>query len=156
MAFPARVPEPCEPPAELLPALGLTSAVAVLKSRDYLVVADSAEQVRALSPDIGLLAQIEMGIGSAIVTAPGHGNVDYVARFFAPSVGIAEDPATGSIQCSLAPYWAARLGKRQLQASDRLLASRRSIPPPSTSTIKGRGLHWLGPVRASHSIMRER
>jgi len=115
MDFPAWVPEPCEPPANLLPSLGVVAAAPVLKSRDYLVVVGDVEQVRTLTPDIRSLAAIEMGMGGVIVTAPGRGDIDYVARFFAPSVGIAEDPATGSIQCTLAPYWAGRLGKRQLR-----------------------------------------
>ena len=51
-----------------------------------------------------------------IVTAPGAGDVDYVSRFFAPSVGIGEDPVTGSTQCTLAPYWAGRLGRTVLRA----------------------------------------
>jgi predicted PhzF superfamily epimerase YddE/YHI9 len=42
--------------------------------------------------------------------------VDYVCRFFAPSIGIDEDPATGSIHCTLAPYWSSRLGKERLRA----------------------------------------
>jgi PhzF family phenazine biosynthesis protein len=75
------------------------------------VVVDRAEQVRALSPDIAALAKLDIGIIGAIVTAPGEGDVDYVCRFFAPAVGIDEDPATGSIHCTLAPYWAGRLGK---------------------------------------------
>jgi predicted PhzF superfamily epimerase YddE/YHI9 len=57
-----------------------------------------------------------MGNGGAIVTAPGTGDVDYVCRLFAPAEGIDEDPATGSIHCTLAPYWAARLGKETLRA----------------------------------------
>lgn len=85
-----------------------------MRSRDYLVVVDQAEQVRALSPDISTLAKLDIGIGGIIVTAPGEGQVDYVSRFFAPSVGIDEDPATGSINCTLIPYWAGRLGKRRL------------------------------------------
>jgi PhzF family phenazine biosynthesis protein len=115
MDFPARPPQPCEVPVELLPALGLKSAL-VMKSRDYLVVVDEAEQVRALSPDIAALARIEMGNGGAIVTAPGEGDVDYVCRLFAPAEGIDEDPATGSIHCTLAPYWAGRLGKETMRA----------------------------------------
>jgi PhzF family phenazine biosynthesis protein len=87
-----------------------------MKSRDYLVVLDQAEQVRTLSPDIAALARIDMGNGGAIVTAPGEGDVDYVCRLFAPAEGIDEDPATGSIQCTLAPYWAGRLGKDRLRA----------------------------------------
>ena len=88
-----------------------------MKSRDYLVVVDQAEQVRALSPDFAALAKVDVGIGGTIVTGPGEGgDVDYVCRLFAPSVGIDEDPATGSIHCTLAPYWAGRLGKDTLRA----------------------------------------
>jgi PhzF family phenazine biosynthesis protein len=87
-----------------------------MKSRDYLVVVDRAEQVGALAPDFAALATVNTGIGGTIVTAPGEGDVDYVCRFFAPVVGIDEDPATGSIHCTLAPYWAGRLGKDTLRA----------------------------------------
>jgi PhzF family phenazine biosynthesis protein len=114
MDFPARPPQPCETPVGLLPALGLKNAL-VMKSRDYLVVADRAELVRALSPDVDALSKQDAGVGT-IVTAPGEGDVDYVCRFFAPSIGIDEDPATGSIHCTLAPYWAGRLGKDTLRA----------------------------------------
>jgi PhzF family phenazine biosynthesis protein len=114
MDFPAMPPKPCDPPFGLLPALGLKAAQ-VMKSRDYLVVVDRAEQVRALSPDIAALAKLDAGNGT-IVTAPGEGGVDYVCRMFLPSAGIDEDPATGSIHCILAPYWAGRLGKDNFRA----------------------------------------
>jgi len=114
MDFPAKPPQPCETPVDLLPALGLKAAL-VMKSRDYLVVVDQAEQVRALSPDIAALAKLDAGNGT-IVTAPGEGDVDYVCRIFLPSIGIDEDPATGSIHCTLAPYWAGRLGKDTFRA----------------------------------------
>jgi predicted PhzF superfamily epimerase YddE/YHI9 len=87
-----------------------------MKSRDYLVVVDQAEQVRTLSPDIAALAKLDIGIGGTIVTAPGEGEVDYVCRFFLPSLGINEDPATGSIHCTLDPYCPGRLGKDTLRA----------------------------------------
>jgi len=80
------------------------------------VVVDQAEQVRALSPDFAALAKVDTGIGGTIVTAPGEGDVDYVCRLFLPSGGIDEDPATGSINCALAPHWAGRLGKNALRA----------------------------------------
>src|SRR5712671_4020472 len=115
MDFPAMPPQPCETRVDLLPALGLNAAL-VMKSRDYLVVVDQAAQVRALSPDFVALAKVDIGIGGTIVTAPGEGDVDYVCRLFAPSVGIDEDPATGSIHCTLAPYWAGRLGQDRLRA----------------------------------------
>jgi PhzF family phenazine biosynthesis protein len=114
MDFPAMPPQPCETPVDLLAALGLKAAL-VMKSRDYLVVVDQAEQVRALSPDTAALAKLDAGRGT-IVTAPGDGDVDYVCRMFLPSVGIDEDPATGSIHCTLAPYWAGRLGKGTFRA----------------------------------------
>jgi PhzF family phenazine biosynthesis protein len=115
MDFPVRPPQPCETPPDLLQALGLKTAL-VMKSRDYLVVVDKVEQVRALAPDFVALAKVDVGIGGTIVTAPGDGEVDYVCRLFAPAVGINEDPATGSIHCTLAPYWAGRLGKDRLRA----------------------------------------
>ena len=114
--FPVRPPQLCETPIELLPALGLKTAQVMRSSRDHLVVVDRAEDVRALSPNLAALAKFDMGVGGTIVTAPGEAEVDYVCRFFAPSAGIPEDPATGSIQCTLAPYWAGRLGKQTLRA----------------------------------------
>jgi len=114
MDFPAMPPQPCETPVGLLPALGLKGAL-VMRSRDYLIVVDRAEQVRALSPDIAALARLDAGRGT-IVTAPGEGDVDYVCRMFLPSAGIDEDPATGSIHCILAPYWAGQLGKDTFRA----------------------------------------
>jgi PhzF family phenazine biosynthesis protein len=113
MDFPSRPPIPCQPPGDLLPALGLEKAQVLRSSRDFLVVVDRADAVRRLKPNIGALAKIEMGIGGAIVTAAGDtADVDYVCRFFPPSIGIDEDPATGSIQCTLAPFWAERTGKQ--------------------------------------------
>jgi predicted PhzF superfamily epimerase YddE/YHI9 len=47
------------------------------------------------------------------VTAPGD-SADFISRFFAPDVGIPEDPVTGSMHCALIPYWANRLGKTKL------------------------------------------
>src|SRR5437588_259384 len=72
--------------------------------------------VLTLSPNVPALANLDSGIGGTIVTAPGEADVDYVCRFFDPAVGVDEDPACGSIQCTLAPYWAGRLGKQTLRA----------------------------------------
>lgn len=115
MDFPAWPPTSCDPPAQLLPALGLRAAE-VMKSRDYLVVLEDPLEVRRLAPDMRALAAAGLGTAGAIVTAPGEGSVDYVVRFFAPGVGVDEDPVTGSISCILVPYWAQRLQKSQLRA----------------------------------------
>src|SRR5258708_7150315 len=82
MDFPALPPQACETPVDLLPALGLKKAL-VMKSRDYLVVVDQAEQVRALSPDITALAKLAAGSGT-IVTAPGEGDVNNGCQRFLP------------------------------------------------------------------------
>jgi len=68
--------------------------------------------VRELQPDFSLLTRYEFG---TIVTAPGE-QCDFVSRYFAPNVGIPEDPVTGSAHCVLVPYWSQRLGKKQLHA----------------------------------------
>lgn len=86
-------------------------------ARDFLVVVDHAEIVRHLKPDIASLSKIDMGIGGAIVTGRGDNEADYVCRFFPPSVGIAEDPAIGSIQCILVPFWAGRTGKQAFRVA---------------------------------------
>jgi predicted PhzF superfamily epimerase YddE/YHI9 len=103
-----------EPPPSLLEALGGTPRE-VLKARDHMVVYGSAAEVAALTPDLGALAKIE-DCWAAIVTAPGEDGANFVSRFFAPAKGVPEDPATGSSHCTLVPYWAARLRKRELKA----------------------------------------
>jgi PhzF family phenazine biosynthesis protein len=110
--FPSHPALPCEIPTGLLSALGLRTAEVLREPRDFLIVVDKAETVKNLKPDIAALAKIEMGICGAIVTAAGENDVDYVCRFFGPAEGIDEDPATGSIHCTLVPYWAGRTGKQ--------------------------------------------
>ena len=80
---------------------------------DYYAVYETEAEVRALAPDFGLLGGLDL-LG-VVVTAPGD-TVDFVSRYFAPRLGIPEDPVTGSIHCALVPYWAARLGRRTLHA----------------------------------------
>jgi predicted PhzF superfamily epimerase YddE/YHI9 len=70
-------------------------------------------EVRALRPDMARLSALDR-FGFA-VTAPGE-TVDFVSRFFAPNLGVPEDPVTGSAHCTLIPYWAERLGKDRLHA----------------------------------------
>jgi predicted PhzF superfamily epimerase YddE/YHI9 len=113
MDFPARPAVAVEPPAGLFAALG-GSPREVLKARDHMVVYGSAAEVAALKPDFAALGKLDCW--AAMATAPGEDGVDFVSRFFAPRQGIDEDPATGSSHCTLVPYWAARLGKRELKA----------------------------------------
>ena len=110
--FPARPAEVCEAPAGLADALGGVP-VEVRRSRDYLAVFESEKDVLALDPDFRAIK--ELGVHAVIVTAPGQSS-DFVSRFFAPAVGVDEDPVTGSAHCTLIPYWAERLGKNDLFA----------------------------------------
>ena len=112
MDFPARPPEPCAPDAALAAALDKAPRE-LWQSRDYLAVYDSEDEVRSLTPDMKALAAV--GHFAVCVTAPGR-DADFVSRFFAPAVGIPEDPVTGSAHCTLTPYWARRLGKTDLHA----------------------------------------
>lgn len=112
MQFPSRPGASVPCPQPLIQGLGLEPDE-VLFSRDYLAVFNSEATVRSLQPDMTRLMELD-GLG-VIVTAPG-GTVDFVSRFFAPKVGIPEDPVTGSAHCTLIPYWARRLGKNTLHA----------------------------------------
>lgn len=108
--FPARPGKPVEITDAVVSALGARPRELYL-ARDLMAVFDSHAQVRDFQPDAQRLASLD--VFAIIITAPGDG-CDYVCRFFAPRKGIPEDPVTGSAQCILAPYWAARLGRNQL------------------------------------------
>lgn len=110
--LPAEAPVPCPAPAALVEGLG-GRPVEVLWSRDCLAVLEAEADVRALRPDLVALAGVETR--GVIVTAPGQDS-DFVSRFFAPRLGIPEDPATGSAHATLTPYWARRLGRSRLHA----------------------------------------
>ena len=112
MDFPSRPADPVEIPDHLVKGLR-RDVEAVFKSRDFLVVLEDEDAVRGLQPDFSELELIDCeGI---IVTAPGR-DVDFVSRFFAPRMGINEDPVTGAAHSTLAPYWAERLTKDRLRA----------------------------------------
>lgn len=113
--FPATPAEPMTPTGLLLEALGI-EPIMVGKSQYYtLVVVDSPETVRSLRPDFRKLA--EAPTLGAIVTAPSDdARFDFISRFFAPAMGVDEDPVCGSAHCCLTPYWAERLGKTELTA----------------------------------------
>ena len=111
--FPSRPPEPADASAgAVAEALGARPR-AVLASRDYMAVFESEAEVRALRPDAGRVAALDRM--AVIATAPGR-DCDFVSRFFVPSLGIPEDPVTGSAHCTLVPYWSRRLGKSSLFA----------------------------------------
>lgn len=125
MDFPARFAAPAEKNGELEHALGI-AAVSTSKASSphgdtYLLEVAAEQVVRTMAPNFDLLRAC--GIRSVIVTSPSPvPEYDFVSRYFAPGVGIQEDPVTGSAHCYLAPYWASRKNKTALvgfQASER-------------------------------------
>jgi PhzF family phenazine biosynthesis protein len=121
MDFPAKPAIPAEAPPDMLAALGVDAACVTRNQFDYLVELKSEEAVRAAAPDFTALKKV--AARGVIVTARASGGgFDFVSRFFAPAVGVDEDPVTGSAHCALAPYWSERLGKTEMtgyQASAR-------------------------------------
>lgn len=110
--FPSRPGIAAEAPAALIDAIG-SAPREILRSRDYMLVYDTEAEVRAIKPDFNALLNIDTH--AVIVTAKGD-DADFVSRFFAPEVGVPEDPVTGSAHCTLIPYWAEKLGKTELYA----------------------------------------
>jgi len=111
--FPADIAKPIEPISAFTEALGFVP-IATFKGRtDYLLLFDSEEIIRNMNPNFYLLKQTDArGI---IVTAKGN-EVDFVSRFFAPGVGIDEDPVTGSAHTTLVPFWAEKIHKTEMTA----------------------------------------
>lgn len=119
--FPARPATLCEPPPGLLEALGAKAVAVGHNSDDYLVVLESAAEVRQLAPDFAKLALAECR-GVIVTACSDDPRFDFVSRFFAPAAGIAEDPVTGSAHCCLSEWWGEKLGKAEMvgfQASER-------------------------------------
>jgi PhzF family phenazine biosynthesis protein len=112
--FPAKAYAPEAPPLDLYHGVNGEIADEVYIADDFMLVFDKEEKVHNIQPNFSLLSKVNArGI---IVTAPGN-QVDFVSRFFAPSVGVNEDPVTGSAHTMLIPYWANRLHKKQLTAA---------------------------------------
>lgn len=113
--FPATAPEPIDAAAGLAEALGATPCCVQRSSFDYLVELASEAEVRALAPDFKALRALPVR-GVIATSRSDSAEFDFISRFFAPSVGVDEDPATGSAHCTLGPYWQRRLGKDEFTA----------------------------------------
>src|SRR6266480_1022598 len=121
MNFPAKLEEQAIAPDGLIEALGVAVKYVGKNQFDYLVEVESEEIVRNIKPDFGLLQSVAAR-GVIVTSLAGSDEFDFVSRFFAPNVGVNEDPVTGSAHCCLSPFWSKRLGKDELvgyQASAR-------------------------------------
>jgi len=125
--FPIDEPVPINPDRELLKAIGIANfknAVYAKRTKKLLMHLLNGETLKNLKPDFEHMKSIptKEDIKGVIVTSEGHPPYDFVSRYFAPWVGINEDPVTGAAHTVLAPYWSKILGKREMlayQASSR-------------------------------------
>jgi PhzF family phenazine biosynthesis protein len=117
--FPAAPASVADAPREVVEALGVAptsvASVAKVHEEDYLLELDGQATVRDIGPDLTRLEHAPARV--IMVTARSDSpEYDFVVRVFAPRLGLPEDPVTGSVQCTLAPYWSQRLGKPALVA----------------------------------------
>ncbi|MEI9984016.1 MAG: PhzF family phenazine biosynthesis protein [Aliidongia sp.] len=111
MDFPAKPPEPVTEPAGFVEAL-VRATTHLLAYDKLFAVFETAGEVKKLAPDFRKVAALDFD--GIVATAPGADGFDFVSRYFAPHVGIDEDPVTGSAHCLLVPYWAKALGKSKV------------------------------------------
>lgn len=121
MNFPVKMEQPATAPADLLESLGVSASYVGKNEFDYLIEVESEAIVRSITPNFSLLEEVQAR-GVIVTSRADTGGYDFVSRFFAPQVGVPEDPVTGSAHCCLAPYWSRKLGRAELfgyQASSR-------------------------------------
>jgi len=111
--FPANKPQRTGLPEDFVQSLNITPVQCYRGKEDYLLLYKSQQEIEALIPDFKKLEKIDAR--AVIVTAPGN-QADFVSRFFAPRVGVDEDPVTGSAHTVLIPFWAEKLGKTEMKA----------------------------------------
>jgi PhzF family phenazine biosynthesis protein len=119
--LPSHETTPYHPSQDFLDAMGISDYISAHfseKAGDLLILLQNEEGLRNLKPDFERMKSIKTGdrIGGVIVTSEGHGPYDFVSRFFAPWLGINEDPVTGAAHTVLGPYWSKVLGKNEMLA----------------------------------------
>jgi len=112
--FPSRKPKTASLPNEIKLSLN-RQPKEVFKSRDYMLVYDTQEEIEEIKINRHYFDQIHLDYGGVIVTAKGNLS-DFVSRYFTPQATILEDPVTGSAHCTLIPFWSSRLLKKELEA----------------------------------------
>lgn len=111
--FPATPEMRVEAPIELMDALNIDPIYVGKNIFDYIIEVETEDIVRNMKPDFTKLLKVDTR--GVIVTARSM-DYDFVSRFFAPEIGVFEDPVTGSSHCCLGPYWKDKLGKDEFTA----------------------------------------
>lgn len=113
MDFPATPVSAIESDLDWASILGVAPRFVGKSCFDALVEIDDESTLAGLEPDLAAIAPLPF---RGVIVTSRSAAFDFVSRFFAPAVGIPEDPVTGSAHCALAPYWAAKLGRSDLSA----------------------------------------
>lgn len=126
--FPVAICEPTELDSKVQQALGDIKPLAITHTQSGFLLVEVAdeEEVHTLQPDFSILKTAPYN-GVIVTSLAGRGtsqhsgqssgkSYDFVSRFFAPAIGIDEDPVTGAAHCVLAPFWRDRLGKDDMLA----------------------------------------
>jgi len=113
--FPLEPDAAIDPPANLGKALGVPLKYVGKNRFDYLVEVDSEATLRKMTPNFKLLTTVTQR-GVIVTSRSSDTKFDFMSRFFAPGVGIDEDPVTGSAHCCLGAYWQRQLGKSEFLA----------------------------------------
>lgn len=112
--FPSKPPNPVSVPKLLPEAIGTIPVYSGVNG-DLLVLVENEQTVKKMKPDMEILKR--MDVRGVIVTAISKDQkYDFVSRFFAPSVGVPEDPVTGSAHTVLTPFWSKKLNKKKMVA----------------------------------------
>lgn len=112
---------PATPATQIPVSEGLKRAlkapiVQAATSRFYqMAVLETAADVRQCQPDYQAMLELQT-LGVIITAASDDSRFDIMSRFFAPAMGVNEDPVCGSAHCVLAPFWAPRLGTNEIRA----------------------------------------
>ena len=115
MDFPARDPQPEEPPAGLAEALGAAPVAVQRWHNSFLVEVGGEAELRGLAPDFAALRALPLRSVAVTCRSETEG-YDFISRYFAPRMAVNEDPVTGSAHCALATYWSRKLGKTDFNA----------------------------------------
>jgi len=110
--FPVQNPAECKTPPEIAEAFN-AKPVECLRAEYYLVVFNQEQEVATAEPDLERLKKLD---NCEVIITARSSQYDFVSRFFAPNLGIPEDPVTGSAHTHLTPYWSRKLGKKELFA----------------------------------------
>lgn len=120
--FPVEEDSEVSTPVEIIEGLKVMPKYTGKNRMDYIVEVENEDILRKLRPDNEILKKLDTR-GVIVTSISDKKEFDFVSRFFAPAIGINEDPVTGSAHCCLAPYWSRKLGKIEMKACQ---ASKRS------------------------------